>query len=128
MLNKAHSTNSYFDYDNQCWIVGGKVERCGHPENMNCGCYGRLHAGEIATAAQDNAWKGLLVSMFIEHHGAEYMAAHDKWVLVDDFLAGQNYADENLSDEIDDKVFDKLYPEGDDTNYRRSILEATRNA
>lgn len=35
-----------FSYDLQCWIVGYKVQRCGHPERMQCGCYGRTHAGE----------------------------------------------------------------------------------
>lgn len=34
-----------FDYDNQAWVVDGKYVRCGHPPNMNCGCYGRTHEG-----------------------------------------------------------------------------------
>ncbi len=38
-----------FDYENQAWIVGGLYERCGHPEEMACGCYGRHHAGENAS-------------------------------------------------------------------------------
>ncbi len=37
-----------YDYDNQAWIVNGKYVCCGHPETMNCGCYGREHAGESA--------------------------------------------------------------------------------
>ena len=37
-----------FDYDKQVWIVDGKYVRCGHPEEMNCKCYGREHAGEDA--------------------------------------------------------------------------------
>jgi len=56
MLKPKQKELIYFDYDNQCWIVGGKVERCGHPETMNCGCYGRIHAGERATAEQVNKW------------------------------------------------------------------------
>lgn len=38
-----------FDYENQAWVVDGLYERCGHPEEMRCGCYGRLHAGESAS-------------------------------------------------------------------------------
>jgi hypothetical protein len=37
-----------FDYTNQAWIVDGRYIRCGHPEDMDCGCYGRAHAGELA--------------------------------------------------------------------------------
>lgn len=36
----------FFDYENQAWVLGGKYERCGHPESFNCRCYGKLHAGE----------------------------------------------------------------------------------
>src|SRR6266851_8669088 len=39
-----------YDYENQAWVVDGKYVRCGHPETMKCGCYGRKHEGEIATA------------------------------------------------------------------------------
>lgn len=56
MLKPKQKELTYFDYDNQCWIVGGKVERCGHPETMNCQCYGRIHAGERATTEQVNKW------------------------------------------------------------------------
>jgi hypothetical protein len=35
-----------FDYDNQAWIANDKYTRCGHPDEMNCQCYGRLHEGE----------------------------------------------------------------------------------
>ena len=35
-----------FDYDNQAWAKDGVYLRCGHPENMDCNCYGRIHAGE----------------------------------------------------------------------------------
>jgi hypothetical protein len=35
-----------FDYENQAWVKDGKYIRCGHPEGMNCKCYGRLHEGE----------------------------------------------------------------------------------
>ena len=35
-----------FDYTNQAWYSKGVYIRCGHPENINCNCYGKLHAGE----------------------------------------------------------------------------------
>ena len=36
-----------FDYNNQAWIKDGRYIRCGHPESMNCECYGRKHEGEL---------------------------------------------------------------------------------
>ncbi len=41
----------YYDYKNQAWVVDGRYESCAHPPSMNCRCYGRLHAGEIAPPA-----------------------------------------------------------------------------
>ena len=38
----------WFDYTLQAWVVNGTYQRCGHPEAMDCGCYGRIHAGAIA--------------------------------------------------------------------------------
>lgn len=35
-----------YDYDEQLWVKGGKYISCGHPEDMDCGCHGRLHAGK----------------------------------------------------------------------------------
>lgn len=37
-----------YDYKNQAWIIGGLYQRCNHPAEMECQCYGRLHAGEQA--------------------------------------------------------------------------------
>lgn len=42
-----------YDYDNQAWVVDGKYVRCGHPQSMNCGCYGREHAGEETLAGNE---------------------------------------------------------------------------
>jgi hypothetical protein len=50
------TTPTYYDYDNQCWIVSDTIESCSHPATMNCQCYGRLHAGEPATAEQAKNW------------------------------------------------------------------------
>lgn len=50
--------NEVYDYANQAWTVDAKYVRCGHPEKMKCGCYGREHEGEDATgnlAAQSEA-------------------------------------------------------------------------
>ena len=38
-----------FDYENQCWLVDGIIQRCGHPEGMDCNCYGKAHEGESLT-------------------------------------------------------------------------------
>ena len=35
-----------FDYQNQAWVKDGKYIKCGHPESMNCNCYGNIHEGE----------------------------------------------------------------------------------
>ena len=37
---------SGFDYARQAWVKDGKYLRCGHPQTMNCGCYGKEHEGE----------------------------------------------------------------------------------
>ena len=37
-----------FDDERQAWVKDGKYVRCGHPESLDCGCYGRLHEGEQA--------------------------------------------------------------------------------
>lgn len=46
-VNEFEQTHLY-DYELQCWIVNGLVVRCGHPESMNCHCYGKAHEGELA--------------------------------------------------------------------------------
>lgn len=35
-----------YDYENQAWVKNGRYLRCGHPETMNCKCYGREHDGQ----------------------------------------------------------------------------------
>lgn len=44
-----HAKHEGYDYENQAWVVNGLYEPCGHPEGMDCQCYGKLHAGEPAT-------------------------------------------------------------------------------
>jgi len=41
-----------YDYTNQCWVLSGLVVRCGHPTDMDCGCYSKTHAGELTTATR----------------------------------------------------------------------------
>ena len=35
-----------YDYDNQAWVEKGRYVHCGHPEIMNCDCFGRLHQNQ----------------------------------------------------------------------------------
>ena len=35
-----------YDYDRQAWVIEGKYVRCGHPDSMECHCYGKIHEGE----------------------------------------------------------------------------------
>lgn len=35
-----------YDYENQAWVKDGKYVRCGHPDSMNCNCFGKIHEGE----------------------------------------------------------------------------------
>jgi len=42
-------TNEWYDYINQAWVVAGRYIKCGHREEMNCTCYGKLHEGEKAS-------------------------------------------------------------------------------
>lgn len=45
----AYRNNAY-DYENQAWVVDGRYVSCDHPEDMKCGCFGRIHAGESPAA------------------------------------------------------------------------------
>lgn len=44
-----------YDYTNQCWVVNGYYVRCGHPPTIDCGCFGKTHAG-IQTAPKGEAY------------------------------------------------------------------------
>ena len=43
---ESQPETSHYNYTHQAWVVDGKYVRCGHPEVMRCGCYGRDHEGE----------------------------------------------------------------------------------
>ena len=45
---KENRSKQCYDYEKQVWIRDGVYVNCGHPQSMNCGCYGRAHAGERA--------------------------------------------------------------------------------
>jgi hypothetical protein len=49
-----------YDYEHQAWVKDGKYVRCGHPDSMNCGCFGK-------------AWEGYTVNE-IEEIGNNEMA------------------------------------------------------
>lgn len=53
-VNHGRRLLNGYDYDNQAWVVDGKYIRCGHPDSMSCGCYGRLHAGEDTRPSTKN--------------------------------------------------------------------------
>ena len=39
----------HYDYAVQAWVgADGRYLCCCHPASMHCGCYGRLHYGELA--------------------------------------------------------------------------------
>lgn len=44
----AGNIRNGFSYEHQCWIEDFVIQRCGHPETMDCRCFGKLHAGEQA--------------------------------------------------------------------------------
>jgi hypothetical protein len=44
----------WFDYPNQAWVRNGRYIRCGHPESMDCGCYGREHESQVADSSLYN--------------------------------------------------------------------------
>ena len=37
-----------YDYTRQAWVVLGRYVKCGHPETMRCGCFGRRHEGQLS--------------------------------------------------------------------------------
>lgn len=44
----AQNSTTWFDYEVQAWVERGVYVRCGHPDSMDCACYGRVHEGERA--------------------------------------------------------------------------------
>lgn len=48
-----------YDYDNQAWVKDGKYVACGHPEAMNCKCYGKIHEGQETVCSHTNSSYGI---------------------------------------------------------------------
>ena len=46
MRLSTNTPTSGFDYEHQAWYLEGVYVRCGHPDSMQCQCYGTLHEGE----------------------------------------------------------------------------------
>jgi hypothetical protein len=42
-----------YDYQNQAWVTDGRYDSCAHPREMHCTCYGRIHAGELVSAENE---------------------------------------------------------------------------
>ena len=51
MRMSTNTATDGYDYENQAWYQDGKYVACGHLLTMNCGCYGRIHAGEQVSNA-----------------------------------------------------------------------------
>jgi len=49
----SETTETHYDYEYQAWIENGVYVRCGHPETMDCRCYGKLHEGEKAEGREE---------------------------------------------------------------------------
>ena len=43
-----------FDYENQAWYKNGVYVRCGHPDSMNCDCFGKLNEGKTVKISKAN--------------------------------------------------------------------------
>ena len=46
-----------YDYHNHAWVQQGVYIRCGHPNEMNCNCYGKLHEGESTTDGTERYYR-----------------------------------------------------------------------
>lgn len=44
-VRDGFTVNGY-DYDLQVWVIGGIVQRCGHPAPVECGCNAAKYAGQ----------------------------------------------------------------------------------
>jgi hypothetical protein len=40
-----------FDYTNQAWVQNGRYVRCGHLDEHNCKCFGKINQGRRPSAA-----------------------------------------------------------------------------
>ena len=47
-----------YDYKNQAWVKDGQYIRCGHPETMDCGCFGKVNQGVQTGAGGEGYFNG----------------------------------------------------------------------
>jgi hypothetical protein len=53
-----------FDYEYQAWVKDGRYIRCGHPQSMTCGCFGREFEG--ISVAEVKAARSLEQQPYVE--------------------------------------------------------------
>ena len=95
-----------YDYTHQAWVENGVYIRCGHPESMDCGCYGRAHAGEPVNHQQDSdcdvdAYGDCILCGV--HHGDPCVECHGKGFHTADCFEQQRPQDYE-EQEMDDTV------------------------
>lgn len=61
-------SGNWYDYTKQAWVRGGRYVNCGHIDPF-CGCYGRIHQGELASEA---VLRDQLKALEAERAEAEY--------------------------------------------------------
>ena len=61
----------WFDYDLQCWVKNGIVQRCGHQERHLCACIGRFHAGKTVYEVREivESQKAAVAQIMGRSHG-----------------------------------------------------------
>jgi hypothetical protein len=45
MRMSSNTALNGYDYDKQAWYQNGVYIRCGHPEAMDCNCFGKINEG-----------------------------------------------------------------------------------
>jgi len=55
---RSHRLWNGYDYHNQAWVIKGRYVRCGHPESMDCGCFGKEYEGieTVQTVKPRSEW------------------------------------------------------------------------
>jgi hypothetical protein len=64
-----------FDYEHQAWVQNGRYVRCGHLDEYNCNCFGKVNQGKRPSAA---VVAEMMARYTEENTGAESHAYHTK--------------------------------------------------
>lgn len=75
-----------YDYINQAWVKDGKYIRCGHPDDMDCDCYGRLHEGEETKPKMNKVTMNLYQYQLLDAY------AHIVDKIFDEYFRDSNFA------------------------------------